>query len=138
MAMIDIQWNPGARELRQFSVLFLVFGCGLTTYWLWGDLGSTLALSLYGVSVAVGVLGLAVPPLVKPVFLTLTLISFPIGMVVSYVLLLVVYYVVLTPIGLLLRVMGKDPMSREIDKKRESYWVERPAPAEVKRYFQQY
>ena len=41
------------------------------------------------------------------------------------VLLFLLYYIVLTPIGLLLRVCGKDYLSREFDANTPSFWIKR-------------
>lgn len=38
----------------------------------------------------------------------------------------VVFYLVLTPLGLLMRWLGKDPMQRGFRPDRSSYWQERP------------
>lgn len=62
----------------------------------------------------------------------------PIGWTVSTVLLGVVYLLVVTPVGLVMRVFGHDPMARGFDKRRDSYWTDRPPPAERKRYFRQF
>ena len=49
-----------------------------------------------------------------------------------------IYYLVLTPIGLLMRVFGKDPMRRRLDRTAESYWIERDEAAASERYFKQF
>jgi hypothetical protein len=66
-------------------------------------------------------------------------LAWPIGFVVSHVVLALVYYLVLTPIGLAMRVFGYDPMRREFDRSAESYWIARDT-AEIKaeRYFRQF
>ena len=46
---------------------------------------------------------------------------FPIGWVVSHLLLGVVYFLVLTPIGLTLRALGRDPLERRFDQSASSY-----------------
>lgn len=50
-----------------------------------------------------------------------------IGAVMSVVILSIAFYLVLTPLGLILRLLGKDLLSIKLDPKRESYWE----PAEV-------
>jgi hypothetical protein len=62
----------------------------------------------------------------------------PIGWVISHVILAVIYYLVLTPIGLLLRAAGRDLLARRRDPTAESYWIDRGAKPEVERYFRQY
>ena len=46
---------------------------------------------------------------------------FPIGWVMSYVLLGGVYFLVLTPIGLAMRICGRDPMQRKFDRQAKTY-----------------
>ena len=56
----------------------------------------------------------------------------------GHVLLLLVFYGVVTPIGLVLRLAGRDPMHRKLDRAAATYWVRRPQPQGVERYFRQY
>ena len=49
--------------------------------------------------------------------------SWPMGWVFSHVLLGVTYYLVITPIGLILRLLGKDPMRRRFDREAKTYWI---------------
>lgn len=62
----------------------------------------------------------------------------PIGWTVATALLAVIYFAVFTPIGLVLRAFGHDPMSRGFDRGRASYWVDRPGAPEARRYFRQF
>jgi hypothetical protein len=50
---------------------------------------------------------------------------------VSPLVLGLVYFSTVTPIGLVLRVLGKDPLRLRFDREAESYWIERrpPGPA---------
>ena len=69
--------------------------------------------------------GLVSPGLLRIVYLGMIYATLPIGIVVSYVILAATYYLVLTPIGLVMRLCGYDPMHRRFDRKAESYWVPR-------------
>ena len=62
----------------------------------------------------------------------------PIGWTVSFVLLGAVFLVVITPIGLVMRAFGRDPMERRFEPGRGSYWVEREPGGGSRRYFRQY
>lgn len=62
----------------------------------------------------------------------------PIGWTVTHVVLAIVYYLVLTPIGLLMRIAGRDPMRRKIDPRAATYWIERKNPIDSRRYFRQF
>ena len=50
----------------------------------------------------------------------------------------VIYYIVLTPIGLFLRLTGYDPMQRRFDRAAKTYWTPREQEEKTKRYFQQF
>jgi|GEM_PF-453890 len=62
----------------------------------------------------------------------------PIGWTISFVLLGAVFLVVVTPMGLVMRAAGRDPMERRFEPDRKSYWVERETGRSSRRYFRQY
>jgi hypothetical protein len=49
-----------------------------------------------------------------------------------------VYFGVVTPVGLLLRLTGRDPLQRAFDLGRASYWTEHRTGDDPRRYFRQY
>jgi hypothetical protein len=67
-----------------------------------------------------------------------TAISLPIGFVVSYLVLGILFFLVLTPFGLVFRLLGRDPLERRFDKASRSYWVARSPVDDVSRYYRQY
>ena len=109
--MIAIQWNPSTKQLRQFAGIWFPAFCGLvgwsigqkTGHWSEVEIGWVLAGLL-----SVG--GLVLPALIRPIFVGLILLTFPIGWVVSHLLLGLIFYGVVTPIGLILRIIGHDPL----------------------------
>jgi hypothetical protein len=50
----------------------------------------------------------------------------------------VVYYLVITPTGLLMRLFGRDPLSRKFRRGAGSYWIRRQDDDSLDRYFRQY
>jgi hypothetical protein len=54
-----------------------------------------------------------------------------------YVLLAVIFLLVFTPVGIALRLLGKDPLDRKLDPGASSYWIERQPkdPKRVERQF---
>lgn len=137
MAMMEINWNPSRKELRQFGFLCLVFFGGLAA-WYWNKNGVTLAVELLSAAALIGgVLGAVAPQLLKYVFVGWIVAVFPIGWTVSHLLLGFIYFFILTPIGLLLRVLGQDPMNRTLDRAAKTYWTTHEQ-APVARYFRQF
>ena len=139
MALIEINWRPPHKQLRQFAGILLGFAPLLAVLLHFRfEVSTTLAASIGGAGMLAAVIGLIYPPLIWPLFVVLMAITLPIGMVVSTVLMVAIYYLVMTPIGLLARLGGYDPLRRRSDPDAESYWIERTQPASVKRYFRQY
>ena len=138
MALLEINRNPSRRDLAWFGlVLFLFFlviggvlgralASDVARYVAWAA-GAILALAYY-----------AVPGWRRPMFVGWMYAASPIGFVMSHLLLGVVYFGVVTPIGLLMRAMGHDPMTRRFDRSATTYWVERQQVSDVKRYFRQF
>lgn len=52
-----------------------------------------------------------------------------IGWVVSHVIMTLIYFAVLTPIALIMRLFGHDPLRLRPDPGLESYWIDRPREA---------
>jgi hypothetical protein len=50
----------------------------------------------------------------------------------------IIYYLILTPIGLAMRLFGYDPMRMRRVVGTGSLWIERPKKIDVRRYFRQY
>ena len=45
------------------------------------------------------------------------------GVISSHIVLAVMYYFVFTPLGFVMRSLGKDPLQKNIDKNEKSYWI---------------
>jgi hypothetical protein len=109
--MIASQWYPDRKQLRQFAGIWFPAFCALvgwsiarkTGYWNEVEIGWAIA----GI---ISIAGLVFPPLIRPIFVGLILLTYPIGWVVSHVLLGLIFYGVVTPIGLLLRATGHDSL----------------------------
>ena len=104
MALVHLNLKANDRTLRQFGWLCALFFPLLT--WLftgrpWPG-GSELAdwkwvglLAAIGLAIAIG--ATIYPRLAQPIYVAATLIAFPIGLVVSELILVVIYFVVFLP-----------------------------------------
>jgi hypothetical protein len=70
--------------------------------------------------------------------LGLTIITFPIGVVVGEVVMMAIYFAVFLPIGMIFRLMRRDALERGIDKSAPTYWQPKKQPAKVDSYFRQW
>ena len=71
------------------------------------------------------VLGLALPKSLKQVYVGWMAVAFFLGLLVSTVLLTLFFYLVVTPLGLAARCVGKDFLNRRWDAKATTYWLAR-------------
>ena len=109
--MISIQWNPEKKQLRQFAGIWFPAFCGLVGWSIARKTGHWQEVEIgWAVAGMISITGLFFPPLIRPVFVGLILATFPIGWVISHVLLGVIFYSIVTPIGLALRLSGHDPL----------------------------
>jgi hypothetical protein len=139
MGMVQINRDPSLRELRQFGFIWMAFVAVFGAVAWFRFESPPMAGGLWIAAVVVPVVGWAVPSVMRFVFVGMSFLAWPIGFVVSHVVLALVYYGVLTPIGLLMRIFGYDPMKRESDPEAPTYWVRRAAtPVDAKRYFRQF
>lgn len=64
--------------------------------------------------------------------------AFPLGWIVSLTLLALVYYLVVTPLGVASRLVGRDRLGLRPDAEQKSYWSSLEAAKDPRRYFRQY
>ena len=67
---------------------------------------------------------LLIPRVLRPVYTTWMKIGHGIGWVNTRIILGVLFYVLVLPMGLIMRLFGKDPMARKLDKSASSYRIE--------------
>jgi len=109
--MISIQWNPERKQLRQFAAIWFPAFCALVGWMVGRKTGHWAVVEIaWAVCGVVAVAGFFYPPLIRPVFVGLILATFPIGWVVSHILLGAIFYGIVTPIGLILRLTGHDAL----------------------------
>jgi hypothetical protein len=138
MQWSDIQFRPPGKMLRQFAGLWLVCFGGLAAWEGFARGHSTLAAGLAGLALVVGTLGLIWPQFVRPIYVAWMVLAFPIGWTVSQLILALMFYGLFTPIGLVFRLIGRDPLHRARRRGLETYWTPKPTPADLRRYFQQF
>lgn len=145
--MVELNLRPDARTLRQFGWIALG-GFGLLALLAWNGwlafayLGeasrASVALALAALAAVSGLFSLVFPKANLPIYLGLTIAAFPIGFVLSYVIMGTLFYVVIAPIGLLMRLFGHDPMDRRFRPDAKSYWMDARPQRPRDSYFKQF
>ena len=137
MQWADISFSPRQRTLRQFAILWIVFFMGLAV-WHGAWRGRTeVGLTLLALAIAIGPLGLVRPRAIRPIYVGWMVLAFPIGWLVSSIVLAIVYYGVFTPIAMAFRLLRRDALGRR-PRKTDTYWQPKPPVTDVRRYFRQF
>jgi ABC-type uncharacterized transport system permease subunit len=129
--------HPSHRDLVVFGLLLGPFAAlmGLVLHLRVGPEAGIAAWCGLG---ALLVAYVAVPRARSPIYRAWLGLFRPLGWAVSCVVALVVYYLVVTPVGLALRLAGRDPLRRRSGGDAPSFWVERDPTPEPERYFRQF
>ncbi len=139
MSLIEVNWRPEPKDLRNFGKIALIasvlvagllyFIKGLAIQWVFVILAAGLLIFLSSL-VSLGITRL--------IYLALTTITLPIGFAVSFIVLAVFYYLIITPVGLVFRLIGRDSMKRKFDSTAKTYWVAHRPSKNLERYFHQF
>jgi hypothetical protein len=145
--MIEIDWRPDDRTLRQFGWIAIV-GFGFLAAIAWWEIfvfsfglgdARPIVAGTFATLAGLSALFSSVAPRANlPIYLGLTVLAYPIGFVLSYMIMGFLFFVMITPLGLFFRLTGHDPLHRRFDPSASSYWVD-PRPRRGKEsYFRQF
>jgi hypothetical protein len=137
MRWSDVTALPTDRQLREFASTAAVLGAGFAAWNVYR--GSTLLATICGaMSLLTIIAGLWRPRWLAPFFQMALTVTFPIAWTVSLLLLAVIFFGLLTPLGLALRLFCRDPLDRRLNADQNSYWQSRPPGEQARRYLRQY
>jgi hypothetical protein len=121
---------PGKKDLRNLGLVFLAALSIIGGLLLWKGRGS--GPYWIGAGLLFGLWGLVWPAGLKPVYKVWMSLAVVLGFFVSRLLLAIIFYLVVTPIGLIMRLLGKDLLDIKL-KDRDSYWHVRSGEYDPKR-----
>ena len=121
--MQKVNHNPDKKELRNFGLvtggLTPVF-FGLLIPWIF-DHGFPTWPWIVGVILAA--LGLIIPVVLKPIYRVWMTIGYYLGWINTRIILTIMFYLLILPFGVIMRLFGKDPMARSMSDDQKSYRV---------------
>jgi hypothetical protein len=126
--------KSGKAELREFGVTMAAILVVIGDIALWRQ--RPTAVYLIGLGAALGVLGLFKPDILKPLQKAWMGLGLVLGFFVSRVVMSVLFYLIMTPIGVIMRLSGKDILDEKIDRNRSSYWHELPTARKPKESYE--
>ena len=131
------QLSTGPKAWRQFGLLvggvFAILGVFFWLrhkahypYFLWPGLGLMI-------------LGTVLPRSLKLIYLVWMTLAVVLGFIMPHVILTLFFYLIITPVGLLARLFGKDFLGLKLDKAATSCWIRRTqAPKSAADYERQF
>ena len=98
--------------------------------------GSSINFWLIGISIIFLVLGLMNSKFLNPLNKLWFKFGIMLGAIIAPIVMSIVYFLVVTPIGLLMKIIGKDLLNIKYDKSKKTYWIKRNIPVgTMKRQF---
>ncbi len=140
----EVNWNPGPQERRKFALSLVIgFPCIAVVLLLLGWLRGKgwnlpLAAEVGGGGLAVGLLLLALPQIARPIYVGWYFVACCIGTVVGNLALGIVFFVLVTGLGLLMRALGRRPVRKTFDKRAATYWQDAEQVDDPNRYYRQF
>jgi hypothetical protein len=111
---------------RSFGTLFVVVFALLGGYWWWRN--NTFFPWALGLSALILLVTLAKPDWLGPANRAWMKLAELLHRVVSPIALGIMFFCVLTPMALVMRMTGRDAMKRRFDPAARTYWLERDPP----------
>jgi hypothetical protein len=139
VAFLEVNWQPDRKALRQFGVAMLVgFGIIGAVAYAVADVDQPVTpLVLWGFGLVAGLLGLSGTRAALPIYWFWMALAFVVGGVMGRVLIAAVFYLVITPYGLLLRAIGRDRLQLRRPGS-DTYWHPIKPPVESPDYERQF
>ena len=115
--------KPDKEELRKFAITISVaLGVlGVLILWRNGQAG----LIFLSIGAVIFLAGLVWPKSLALLYKAWMALALVLGLIMSHIILALVYYVVLTPIGFFMKIVRRDPLELSFDRNAKSYWIKR-------------
>ena len=128
---------PTAGSERGFGIVFAVV-FAVIGLWPLTDAQPVRVWAL-GLVVSFLAVGFIAPGLLKPLNRAWFLFGLALHKIVNPLVMGLLFFFTVTPIALIMRIVGKDPLHRAFDKDATTYWIERnppgPAPDSMRQQF---
>ena len=139
MSLVSVNWNPDRKDLNRFRLIAVGAGV-LVAVLLYTvkhvDPRWCLVIGAAGAGIALS--GFVSLTLTRCIYIGMIAVTLPIGFVVSLILMGELSFAMLTPLGLLFRLIGRDVLRRRFDPKARTYWRPHQQTMKAERYFQQF
>ena len=108
---------------RSFGILFFIVFLALGLWPL--TKGNEINVYLISISLVFLVLGLFNSKILSPLSKAWIKLGEILGKIIAPIVMAIVYFIILTPVSLLVRVFGKDLIGLKFKKNQNTYWIKR-------------
>ena len=130
--------NTTLKDLQVFAVLLMIFVSLICLGLFHAGFSYPQLISLLLVSLIVGITGLLHPLIIVPIYRGWMIVVFPIGFLISHLLMGIVYFGVITPIGIYRRIRYPDSLQRTFNREATTYWEPVSKADSTESYFRQF
>ncbi len=141
----EINWRPQTPDIVAFGRSLVIGGAILLTavtacrMFLAPSGGTTAVLQmLFCLLIICGFSAVFLPSISKPLYYVWFFFGACVGIVVSNVILILFYYLFFTPIALVVRLRGRDPLTLRRATAPNSTWTQHKTEKDLSRYYKQY
>ncbi|MDC0943359.1 SxtJ family membrane protein [Pelagibacteraceae bacterium] len=106
---------------RSFGILFFIIFLALGTYPFFK--GNSMNFYLISLSVPFLILGLINSKILTPINKAWLKFGEILGTIIAPIIMAIVYFFILTPVSLIVRLFGKDLLNLNFNKKLKTYWL---------------
>lgn len=109
-------------------------------YWRVPEAGAPIVhLVIAAAGIVLFLISLAAPTTLRPLYKAWMVFAHAIGWFNARLFLTILFFIMFTPIALIMRLLGRDPLNRDFRSERKSFWVKREEPeGGVERYKRQF
>ena len=107
-------------DLRKFGITIGVILLIIAGFLFWSGKESLQILFTFGAVLLI--LGFTIPVILKPIYWVWMIFATILGWIMTRIILSLVFYIIITPIGLTSRFFGKQFLQLRWDKSKGSYW----------------
>jgi Na+(H+)/acetate symporter ActP len=134
-----MKFQYGHKEIRKWAVLMAIILVVIGAVQLYLLRHQNTATVLWLIAIVFLVDGLLFPSLLKPVYWLWMKFAGALAWINTRLIMVLVFYLIFTPVGIILRILGVDLIKQRWDEKKQSYWIDRPdEPFDPNRYEKQY
>ena len=112
--------------LRKFGLVVGGVFAAIGAFLLWRDISWAIVFVYIGAPLIL--LGAILPNILRPVYIAWMSLAVVLGAIVTRILLTLFFFLVITPVGLVFKIIGRDALTRKIDRSATTYWIDKEYP----------